>query len=60
MTDMQNDVGAILDALADIKDLDEYQARSLPAGYYVSEALVDLKRLANPVTTLQPSFLTNR
>ena len=43
-TDRQNDVGGILEALADIRDLSENQARSLPAGFYVSEAFLELEK----------------
>ncbi len=39
-----NDVGEILEALAAIRDLDESQARSLPAGFYASEEYLELEK----------------
>jgi phenylpropionate dioxygenase-like ring-hydroxylating dioxygenase large terminal subunit len=43
-TDRVNGVGEILEALAKIRDLDESQARSLPAGFYASEAFLELEK----------------
>ena len=43
-TNSANDVGEILEALAEIRDLDESQARSLPAGFYASEAFLELEK----------------
>ncbi len=37
-------VGEILDALADIQDLDVSQARTLPAGFYSSEAFLEIEK----------------
>jgi hypothetical protein len=37
-------VGKILDALADIRDLDVSQARTLPAGFYSSEAFLEIEK----------------
>ena len=42
--DSTNGVGEILEALAEIRDLDESQARSLPAGFYASEAFLELEK----------------
>ena len=39
-----DDVGKILDSLAGIRDLDENHARSLPAGFYSSEAFLELEK----------------
>ena len=39
-----NGVGEILEALAAIRDLDESQARSPPAGFYASEAFLELEK----------------
>ena len=39
-----NGVGEILEALSEIRDLDESQARSLPAGFYASEAFLELEK----------------
>ena len=43
-TDSANGVGEILEALAEIRDLDASQARSLPAGFYASEAFLELEK----------------
>ena len=43
-TDSANGVGEILEALAEIRDLDAGQARSLPAGFYASEAFLELEK----------------
>ena len=43
-TDSANGVGDILEALAKIRDLNESQARSLPAGFYVSEAFLEIEK----------------
>ena len=43
-SDGANGVGEILQALAEIRDLDASQARSLPAGFYSSEAFLELER----------------
>ena len=43
-TDSANGVGDILEALAEIRDLNESQARSLPAGFYVSEAFLEIEK----------------
>ncbi len=43
-TNSANGVGEILEALAAIRDLDESQARSLPAGFYASEAFLELEK----------------
>ena len=39
-----DDVGKVLDALAGIRNLDESHARSLPAGFYSSEAFLELEK----------------
>lgn len=39
-----NGVGEILAALAEIKNLNEDQARSMPAGFYASEAFLELEK----------------
>ena len=39
-----NGVSEILEALAEIRDLDESQARSLPAGFYSSEKYLELEK----------------
>ena len=43
-TDSANGVGKILEALAEIRDLDANQARSLPAAFYASEAFLELEK----------------
>ena len=43
-TNNANGVGEILEALAEIRDLDESQARSLPAGFYASEEYLELEK----------------
>ena len=43
-TDNASGVGEVLQALAEIRDLGENQARSLPAGFYTSEAFLELER----------------
>ena len=43
-TDSANGVGEVLRALAEIRDLDESQARSLPAGFYASEEYLELEK----------------
>ena len=43
-TNSANGVGEILEALAKIRDLDESQARSLPAGFYASEEYLELEK----------------
>ena len=40
----KNGVGEVLEALAEIRDLDESQARSLPAGFYASEEFLELEK----------------
>ena len=39
-----NGVGEILDALAEIRDLDASHARTMPAGFYASEAFLELEK----------------
>ena len=39
-----NGVNEILDALAEIRDLDASQAHSMPAGFYASEAFLELEK----------------
>ncbi len=43
-TDTARGVGKILEALAEIRDLDASQARSLPAAFYASEAFLELEK----------------
>ena len=43
-TDRTDGVGEILEALAEIRDLDASQARSLPAGFYASKAFLELEK----------------
>jgi len=43
-TNSANGVGEILEALAEIRGLDESQARSLPAGFYASEEYLELEK----------------
>jgi choline monooxygenase len=42
--DRTNGIDEVIEALAEIRDLDESQARSLPAGFYASEAYLELEK----------------